>query len=146
MWKSVGVIVVWLFAQAWPAVAEPAWSKVSPGGGGSFKCVDVAVNGKVLAGSDLSGAYLRTGTGDWIRLGRRDGIDATSVECVKWKPGRADTALVGTRNGLYLSTDSARTWSSVALDEDIATAVAWKDDTVYVAGSSSASGSNLILR
>src|SRR5262249_23695027 len=67
------------------------WVKSSPGGGGAFLTVDVSVTGKVLVGSDLSGAYLRTGTGSWTRIGKYDGLNRTYVGCVRWSPATGDT-------------------------------------------------------
>jgi hypothetical protein len=145
MWKRPTTLAAILCLDAVPALADPTWNKASPGAGGAFLCVDVESNGKVLAGSDVSGAYRRDGTGNWTRLGKRDGINATSIECVKWKPGRSDIALMGTRNGLYLSTDSAKTWSQMDFNNKIVTALGWKDDTVYAVGATSLTQSDIIL-
>jgi len=70
MWKSLAATTILLCLSAPPAFA--AWIKASPGAGGSFQTVDVAADGKVLVGSDLSGARgeLETGTRVSDCLGR----------------------------------------------------------------------------
>jgi hypothetical protein len=143
MWKRLTVAIIPVFAFATPTFAQLEWAKASPGGGGSFQTVDLADNGTVLAGSDLSGAYLRLpGADGWRRLGRRDGLDATSVEVVRWKPGQSAIALIGTRKGLYRTTNPTApgvTWTKIpgfsTPDEDV-TAIAWwksGSDVVYAA-------------
>ena len=119
----------------------------------------------MLVGSDLSGLYRRTGprfaeaTGDWARIGSKDGLDATSVEVVRFEPPAEYSnalampiALAGTRNGLFRSDDDGKTWSKVA-DADVAdmtvTALAWAQwdsDVVYAAGGASSGGSEVLLR
>lgn len=123
------------------------WLKSSPGAGGAFTCVDVSANGTVLVGSDLSGLYKRTSSsGNWTRIGHSDGIKATAVDAVKWKPGDNDVALAGTRNGLYRTTDGGSSWSTVSggwdSDDDV-TAIGWSPtttSTVYMATVDSGGG------
>ena len=79
-----------------------------------------------------------------------NGLEATSVEVVRWEPleeyGNATKqpeALAGTRNGLYHSADMHVTWAKVA-DAEVGNrtvqAVAggpWASDVVDVAGAAS---------
>lgn len=142
-----------------PAFADPTWTRCSPGGGGAFLTADVTENGTVLVGSDLSGLYRRHGNEDWTRVGSMDGLDATSVEVVRWKPQPlirsasfgAEDALAGTRNGLYRTDDVGYTWAKVT-DPNIGsmtvTALAWNSnsETIYVAGAASSGDSEVLLR
>ena len=109
------------------------WTKTSPGAGGAFACVDVSANGTVLVGSDLSGLYKRSSSSsDWTRIGHSDGIKATAVDAVKWKPGDNSVALAGTRNGLYRTTDGGSSWSAVSGSwgsSDDVTAIGWSPTT-----------------
>ena len=142
-----------------PALAEPTWTRASPGGGGAFLTVDVNDVGGVLVGSDLSGIYRRAGDGSWTRVGSRDGLDATSVEVIRWEPAvesrnskKAPEALAGTRNGLYRTHDAGVTWTKVA-DTNISamtvTALAWAPwgtDVIYAAGAASSGDPEVLLR
>ncbi|MGH7730489.1 MAG: WD40/YVTN/BNR-like repeat-containing protein [Candidatus Eiseniibacteriota bacterium] len=140
-----------------PAHAEPTWTRCSPGGGGAFLTVDVSEAGTALVGSDLSGIYRRSADGEWSRVGSKDGLDATSVEVVRWEPlpafrtaTKAPTdALAGTRNGLYRTGDAGVTWAKVA-DADVGamtvTALAWKPDVLYAAGAASSGDAGVLLR
>ena len=127
-------------ACAAPVLAGPRWTRTTPGGGGAFLTADVAADGTVLVGSDLSGAYCRSGTGDWTRLGARDGLEATSIEVVRWKPGQSRIALAGTRNGMFRTpSGEAMPWTQVAeFGDETVTAIAWAGDTAYAASQGNA--------
>lgn len=115
--------------------------------------------GDVLVGCDLSGLYRRTGNGDWTRVGTRDGLEATSVEVVRWEtPPEISTvrtvpeALAGTRNGLYRTSNAGVTWAKIA-DPNIGsmtvTAIAWgpwQSKVIYVAGAASSGDPEVLLR
>ena len=134
-----------------PAHAEPAWVKASPGGGGAFLSVDVSVTGKVLVGSDLSGAYLRTGTGPWTRLGKADGINRTYISCVRWSPATGETALAAARNGVFRSVNGGVSWqatSGPSFDTEFFSAIGWSRSnalTVYAAGAGTSSDTTVLL-
>jgi len=128
------------------ASSDPIWTKSSPGGGGSFQTVDVAADGKVLVGSDLSGAYLRSTAGTWQRLGKRDGLNVSTVVAVAWKPGQSLIALAGTKKGLFRTADGGQTWTLTGFSGYHVSAIAWKDDVVYVSGASSSTNGALVLR
>ena len=135
-----------------PTGAEPPWIRASPGGGGAFRSVDVSVTGKVLVGSDLSGAYLRTGTGPWTRLGLDDGLVRTSIACVRWSPATGESALAGGRNGLFLSTDAGVSWQTTGgpplFQNDYFGAIGWSRShslTVYAAGAASTTDTTMLL-
>ena len=137
MYRMLVAALMLVSASAVPALAQFTWTKASPGGGGSFQTVDVAADGKVLVGSDLSGAYLRSGTSNWTRLGRAHGIEATAVVAVRWKPGQSPSldALIGTKNGLYRTANGGSTWTRVsAYAPRFVSAIAWKGQVIYVAG------------
>lgn len=123
-----------LFAAVAPGQGRAqTWTKASPGAGGAFTCVDVSANGTVLVGSDLSGLYKReSSSGGWTRIGHSDGIKATAVDAVKWKPGDNNVALAGTRNGLYRTTNGGSSWSAVSGgwgSTDDVTAIGWSPTT-----------------
>ena len=135
-----------------PTRAEPPWVPASPGGGGAFRSADVSVTGRVLVGSDLSGAYLRSGTGVWTRLGMDDGIVRTSVACVRWSPATGESALAGCRNGLFLSTDAGVSWQAAAgppsFQDDYFGTIGWSRShslTVYAAGAASTTDTTLLV-
>lgn len=146
MWKRVLATTVLMSALTLEATGDPQWTKASPGGGGSFQTVDVAADGKVLVGSDLSGAYLRTGTGDWQRLGKRDGLVAATVVAVSWKPAQSSIALAGTKKGLYRTNDGGQSWTLVGFPGNHVTAIAWNGDVVYAAGAISSTNPAVVLR
>ena len=133
------------------APADVAWVKASPGGGGAFLSVDVSVAGKVLVGSDLSGAYLRNGSGPWKRLGKFDGINRTYVSCVRWSPITGDTALVACRNGIFRSVNTGNTWQAVngpSFDTEFFSALGWSPSsalTIYAAGAGTSSDTTVML-
>ena len=134
-----------------PASADVAWVKSSPGGGGAFLTVDVSVTGKVLVGSDLSGAYLRTGTANWRRLGKYDGINRTYVSCVRWSPITGDTALVACRNGIFRSLNAGDSWQAVngpQFDTEFFSALGWSRSsalTIYAAGAGTSADTTVLL-
>ena len=132
--------------------AEPQWIRASPGGGGAFLSVDVSVTGKVLVGSDLSGAYRRSGTGSWTRLGKDDGLTRTSIACVRWSPATGESALASGRNGLFRSTDAGVTWQAAGgpplFQDHYFGAIGWSRShslTVYVAGAVSSADTTVLL-
>jgi hypothetical protein len=147
MCKTIVAVLVLIGVSALPAFGQPTWTKASPGGGGSFQAVDLAEDGKVLVGSDLSGAYLRSGTATWTRLGKSQGIDATAVVAVRWKPGPpSQDALIGTKNGLYRTTNGGTVWTRVsAYLPGFVSAIAWKGQTIYVAGAATSTALPLAL-
>ncbi|MGH7731506.1 MAG: Ig-like domain-containing protein [Candidatus Eiseniibacteriota bacterium] len=135
-----------------PAAAEPPWTKASPGGGGAFLSVDVSATGKVLVGSDLSGAYLRSGTGTWTRLGKDDGLLRTSVACVRWSPATGESALAGGRNGLFRSVNAGASWQATGgpplFQDHYFGAIGWSrghSATVYAAGAWSTADTTVLL-
>jgi len=133
------------------AHADPTWTRSSPGGGGAFLTADVSDVGVALVGCDLSGLYRREGVGDWTRVGSKDGLDATSVEVIRWRPGSRTDALAGTRGGLYRTGDAGITWAKVA-DLDVSgmtvTALAWGlgSNVIYAAGAASSGDPEVLLR
>ena len=135
-----------------PVAAQPQWTRASPGGGGAFLTVDVSVTGRVLVGSDLSGAYMRSGTGSWTRLGKKDGLIRTSIACVRWSPATGESALAGGRNGLFLSTDAGASWQMTGGPPSFQThyfsAIGWSRShslTVYAAGAVSTADTTVLL-
>jgi photosystem II stability/assembly factor-like uncharacterized protein len=95
-------------------------------------------------------------TDNWVRIGSKDGLDATSVEVIRWEPPRLEIkphlyeALAGTRNGLYRSDDDGVTWSKIA-DVDVSgmtvSALAWhSSNVIYLAGAASSGDPEVLLR
>ncbi|HKQ58010.1 MAG TPA: Ig-like domain-containing protein [Candidatus Eisenbacteria bacterium] len=134
-----------------PASAQTPWTKASPGGGGAFQSVDVSASGKVLVGSDLSGAYVRTGASDWTRIGKADGLTRTSAVCVRWSPATGDSALICGRNSLFISTNAGVTWQAAqgpTATTAYFTAIGWSRSApsiVYVMGAPGASDTTVVL-
>lgn len=135
MWNKLAGCIVLASALTAPVSAQD-WSKASPGGGGAFLTADLAADGTVLVGSDLSGLYRFSGAGSWTRIGRKDGLDATSVEVVRWRPGQSTIALAGTRNGLFRTPSGSfpEVWAKVnTFGSEVVTAIGWLGNTVYAA-------------
>ena len=105
----VAALVLWC-ANAWGAT----WTPKAPGAGGNFPCVSVSTggNGAVLVASDVSGMYRRTSnTADWTRVGNLDGLEATTVYSVRFKPGSNDRAIAGTGRGIHYSSNGGASWT-----------------------------------
>ena len=63
------------------------WHKTNPGGGGAFSTVGASASGIIVAGSDLSGAYISQDDGkSWFVLGASQGMIATHVSGMGFHP------------------------------------------------------------
>jgi len=83
------------------------WTRTNPGAGGAFNVVKVGPTAKVIACSDLSGAYLSNDDGaSWTVLGDNVGIDQTHASTVGFHTKDESTFCIGTEDGIYLTTDA----------------------------------------
>lgn len=102
-------ILVVLAAALIPSLASAAtlsWTSSGPGGGGAFASPSISVNGSVIIGSDLGGAYHSTdGGASWSPIGVNDGLLSTHVDVVVHHPSIDGMVFLGTSNGVYRSTN-----------------------------------------
>ncbi len=84
------------------------WENTNPGGGGAFSTIGAGPTGTVLAGSDLSGAYLSNdGGSSWTVIGANQGLTNTHVSGIGFHPTNGNIFFIGTEDGIYRSTDGA---------------------------------------
>lgn len=82
------------------------WAASGPGGGGALASAAQSVNGSVIVGSDLGGAYRSVNGGaSWSVIGRRKGVTSTHVDAVVFHPSLDGTVFLGTGSGVFRSTN-----------------------------------------
>ena len=102
------------------------WTNVSAGAGGAFTCVGAGLNGVILVGSDISGAYRSTDRGlSWSNIGYLNGgLERTHINSVAFDPELPEIVYLGVEGGLYRSADagvhfsmqvSEGFWSAIAI-------------------------------
>ncbi len=93
------------------------WTRTNPGGGGAFSTVGASLSGIIVAGSDLSGAYIsKDGGSSWEVIGVSRGMDETHVSGLGFHRSDGNTLYIGTENGLFMSTDGGNSVSRVLSD------------------------------
>lgn len=116
------------------------WTRTNPGGGGAFNCVKAGPTGIIVAGSDLSGAYMSKDKGaSFTCIGAPQGIPSTHVIGVGFDPVDPDKFFIGTISSLHRTTDGGLTFSKVISSGDFSDIVVCKSNPqyVYAAGHSS---------
>jgi len=117
--KSSGKILFYflIFYCYLPLVSLPAWGgdilwrSVGPGGGGyitAIKC-NLQNTNIVYAGSDVGGFYISYDQGETWEI-RNKGLNDYYVQCIAPHPYNSDIIIIGTRGGIFKSTDAGKTW------------------------------------
>lgn len=97
---------------------EHQWEKTNPGGGGWFGSVGASLNGVILAGSDLSGAYRSMDDGEtWDVCGENKGFNETHVSGLGFHKSDPNIMFLA-GGGIYKSSDEGDSWLKV-LDTSI---------------------------
>ncbi len=90
------------------------WTRTNPGGGGAFSTVGAGITGIVVAGSDLSGAYISRNRGEsWEVLGASGGLTATHVSGVGFDRKDGNILYIGAEGGIFRSDDGGSTVQQV---------------------------------
>ena len=79
------------------------WTRTNPGAGGAFSMMGETAHGKyIVAGSDLSGVYIKENNDThWYAKGENNGLLDTSVQALGFDRSDDETFYVGTTNGVY---------------------------------------------
>ncbi len=92
------------------------WQRTNPGGGGAYSTVGASISGIIIAGSDLSGAYISTDGGqNWDVIGVNKGLTETHVSGVGFDRIDGNILYIGTENGIFRSTNGGNTVSQVLI-------------------------------
>jgi hypothetical protein len=125
-----------LYSHVAAAASVMDWERTNPGGGGSFLSIE-ARNGTIVAGSDLSGAYIKkNGLDEWENIGASRGMTATHVSEVAFHPDEIngkDQIFLGTDRGIFRSDDGGDTFVH-ALDLSATYKVAYVTDIQVAPG------------
>ncbi|HFB99537.1 MAG TPA: hypothetical protein ENJ53_01915, partial [Phaeodactylibacter sp.] len=82
------------------------WTRTNPGGGGAYSTVGASASGIIIAGSDLSGAYRSTDSGQtWDVIGASRGMTETHISGVGFHRTDGNIIYIGTENGIFRSDD-----------------------------------------
>jgi len=93
------------------------WIRSNPGGGGALTAVGAGPTGVILVGSDLSGAYLSRDKGrSWQPIGFMQGLMDDYVASVGFDTQDGDIFYLGTRKGIFRSSDGGQTVQQVLQD------------------------------
>ena len=96
------------------SAAQANWIRTNPGGGGAFLSIGAGVDGTILIGSDLSGAYISKDNGQtWNVIGVIHGLTAPHVSEVAFHPEDAQLLFLGTDSGIFLSSDGGVSFAQV---------------------------------
>ena len=126
--KSVAVVVLGMLVAVQGLAQSHRWERTNPGGGGVFTVVGGSMNGVVVAGSDLSGAYRSTDGGkSWDVIGASRGLTETHVSAIGFHRVDGDIICIGTENGIFQSSDGGESVVKV-LDSGYVTDIAFATD------------------
>ena len=90
------------------------WIRSNPGGGGAFTSIGAGPTGLILAGSDLSGAYMSSDHGEsWHPIGSTQGLTTGDVASVGFDPQNGSILYFGTEQGIFRSSDGGETVQAV---------------------------------
>lgn len=90
------------------------WERTNPGGGGAVSTIGAGPGGLIVAGSDLSGAYLSTDRGQsWRVAGASAGLTETHISGIGFDPFDPNFVYLGTEGGIFRSSDGAITFTRV---------------------------------
>lgn len=90
------------------------WTRINPGGGGSFEAAGIGPTGTILVASDLSGAYRSVNGGvSWQPIGSTQGLTTTHISAVGFHPTDGNIAYLGSESGIFRSTDGGINFTEV---------------------------------
>lgn len=113
-----------------PGPPVPLWTRINPGGGGWFARVTAGPGGRIVAASDLGGAYISRDDGQrWQALGPRQGLTTTHVAGAAFHPSDPGVWLLAVDGGIWRTGDDGRRFELV-LDGGYVEAAAWSSDRV----------------
>lgn len=97
--------------------AQHDWTRSNPGGGGALTMVGATADGTLVAGSDLSGAYIKKSNDEiWKPLGATQGLNHSSVTSFGFHPTDGNTFIIATTIGAYKTTDGGETIYPVQIE------------------------------
>ena len=97
--------------------AQHEWTRSNPGGGGALTMVGATADGTLVAGSDLSGAYIKKpNSAIWKPLGPAQGLMHSSVTTFGFHPTDGNTFIIATTIGAYKTTDGGETIYPVEIE------------------------------
>ncbi len=115
MRKITGVIL--LIAFYTNITAQHNWIATNPGGGGALSMVGATKSGLIVAGSDLSGAYISDNNGaSWSVIGKTQGLTETQITSIGFHPTDGNTFILGTGSGAFKTTDGGNTVYPVSIE------------------------------
>ncbi|RME05815.1 MAG: hypothetical protein D6803_08080, partial [Anaerolineae bacterium] len=101
-------------AAARSSLAQSAWQRTNPGGGGAFNAIGGGPSGILLAASDLSGAYRSLDGGHtWEVIGAFHGLTSTHVSGLGFDPLDPTLLYLGTEEGIFRSDDGGENFRFV---------------------------------
>jgi len=90
------------------------WVRTNPGGGGAFNTIEAGPTGIILAGSDLSGAYISFDRGNsWEVIGVNRGMTETHVCGLGFHPADSSVFFIGTENGIFRTGNTGQSFTKV---------------------------------
>lgn len=89
-----------------------AWINIGPGGGGWIQSVSASRHDaeRLWVGSDVAGVF-RSENGGRRYVACNEGLENLFVETIAEHPTKPEVILVGTKGGVYKSSDGGRTWA-----------------------------------
>ena len=97
-----------------PTVYSADWQRINIGGGGAMNVVAAGVDGTLIAGTDLAGAYIKRPIDNkWQMLGPLNGLFDTHVTGVVFDKANANTILLATEGGIYRSANKGNSFTQV---------------------------------
>ncbi len=115
------------------AQTNHAWQRTNPGGGGAFNVVKAGPTGIILAGSDLSGAYMSIDNGlTFTPIGAAQGLGRGHVGGIGFDPVDEKKFFIGTEGALHRTTDGGITFTKVISSGYISDIVVSKSNPLYV--------------
>ncbi len=115
--KAFNLFILLCFMNGLTLQAQHQWTRTNLGGGGAIALVGATANGRLVAGSDLSGAYTSTDNGaSWQVIGAKQGLLQTHISSFGFHPTDGDTFIIGTSLGAYKTTDGGETVYQVDIE------------------------------
>ena len=97
--------------------AQHNWISTNPGGGGAISMVGATKSGLIVAGGDLSGAYISSDNGaSWKVIGKAQGLTETQVTSLGFHPTNGNTFIIGTSIGPFKTKDGGNIVYPVSIE------------------------------